>query len=201
MITRRVSMSEERRAVTVLALRTGALAAGQAPPARLNQPEKETRMSTLKFRMAAALFALGALALSATVATEVRAQTPAVDPAAAQILKRMTDYLGSLQQFSVHTQNTLEDLLDSGHRVDFDVSASVIVGRPNKLRAERKGDLVEPDLLLRRQDSDAVQPVRQGLRDGACTRDDRGDARLRARVARARPPGRRPGLPRTPSRC
>jgi hypothetical protein len=100
-------------------------------------------MKTLNLRMAAALFALGVLALSATVPTEVRAQAPAVDPAATQILQRMTDYLGSLRQFSVHTQNTLEDVLDSGHRVDFDVSASVIVSRPNKLRAERRGDLID----------------------------------------------------------
>ena len=48
---------------------------------------------------------------------------------ATKILQRMTDYLGSLKQFSVHTQNTLEDLLASGHRVDFDVSANVIVSR------------------------------------------------------------------------
>jgi len=135
-------MSEGRRAVTVLAPQTGALAAGQVPPIRLSQPEKETSMSTLNFRMAAALLALGALALSAIVPTEVRAQAPAVDPAATKILQRMTDYLGSLQQFSVHTQNTLEDVLDSGQRVDFDVSASVIISRPNKLRAERVGDLI-----------------------------------------------------------
>ncbi len=100
-------------------------------------------MRPFKFKRAAALFALGVLALSATVFTEVRAQPPAVDSAATQILQRMTDYLGSLQQFSVHSQNTLEDVLDSGHRVDFDVSASVIVSRPNKLRAERRGDLID----------------------------------------------------------
>jgi hypothetical protein len=88
------------------------------------------------------VLAFGVLALSATIATEARAQAPAVDPAATQILKKMTDYLGSLQQFSVHTQNTIEDLLDSGQRVDFDVAAKVIISRPNKLRAERVGDLV-----------------------------------------------------------
>jgi hypothetical protein len=100
-------------------------------------------MSISRFRMVAAAFALGVISLAATVATEVRAQTPAVDPAATQILKRMAEYLGSLQQFSVHTQNTLEDLLDSGHRVDFDVSANVVISRPNKLYAERKGDVVD----------------------------------------------------------
>ena len=73
-------------------------------------------MNRLNFRKAAALFAVGVLALSATVSTEVRAQAPAVDPAATQILKRMTDYLGSLKQFSVRTQNTIEDLLDRGTR-------------------------------------------------------------------------------------
>ncbi len=99
-------------------------------------------MSTLNFRMTAALCTLGVLALLAIVATEVRAQAPAVDPAATKILRRMTDYVGSLKQFSVRTQNTLEDELDTGQRVDFDIAASVIVSRPNRLRAERKGDLV-----------------------------------------------------------
>jgi hypothetical protein len=97
-------------------------------------------MKTLKFRMAVTLFAVGVLALSVAVSTEVWAQAPGVDPAATQILKQMTDYLGSLQQFSVRTQNTLEDELDSGHRVDFDVSARVTVSRPNKLHSERRGD-------------------------------------------------------------
>jgi hypothetical protein len=89
------------------------------------------------------LFALVMFALSATISTEVRAQAAAVDPAATEILKRMTDYLGSVKQFSVHTQNTIEDVLNSGHRVDFEVSANVIISRPNKLRAERKGEMVD----------------------------------------------------------
>ena len=100
-------------------------------------------MRKLKFKIAAGLFAFGVLALSATVSMDVRAQAPAVDPAATQILQRMNNYVGSLKQFSVHTQNTLEDMLDSGHRVDFDVSAEVIVSRPNRLHAARKGELVD----------------------------------------------------------
>ena len=100
-------------------------------------------MRIANFRMAVALFALGVFALAAAVSTEVRAQAPAVDPAATQILQKMTDALGSLKQFSVHTQNTLEDVLESGHRVDFDISASITVSRPNRLRAERRGDLID----------------------------------------------------------
>ena len=65
-----------------------------------------------------------------------------METAATGMLKKMTDYLASLQQFSVHTENTLEDLLDSGQRIDLGVSASVTISRPNKLRAERKGELL-----------------------------------------------------------
>ena len=100
-------------------------------------------MDVLKLRTAATVFALGVLVLAATVTTDVQAQDPQVDPAATRTLKRMTDYLGGLQKFSVHTQSTLEDELESGHRIDLDVSASVLVSRPNKLFAERKGDLID----------------------------------------------------------
>jgi hypothetical protein len=100
-------------------------------------------MKRLNFRMTAVFFVLGVMGLSAAVSTELRAQGPAVDPAATKILKRMTGYTGRLKQFSVHTQNTIEDLLDSGHKVDYDVSASVIVSQPNKIRAERKGDRID----------------------------------------------------------
>lgn len=75
-------------------------------------------------------------------ALESRAEMSAVDPAAVEILKKMTDYLGGAKQFSVHTQNTLEDFTASGDRIDLDVSANVLVSRPNKIRSERKGDLV-----------------------------------------------------------
>ena len=48
-----------------------------------------------------------------------------------------------MKQFSVKTQNTIEDLTDSGHRVDYDVSATVTVSRPNKLKAQRMGGLID----------------------------------------------------------
>ena len=99
-------------------------------------------MATGNFRIASAVIALVVLTLSVSVPMQVNAQA-AVDPAAKQTLKRMTDYLDSLKQFSVHTQTTLEDLLDSGQRIDSDVSASVTISRPNKLRAKRQGELLD----------------------------------------------------------
>lgn len=60
-----------------------------------------------------------------------------IDPDALQILKRMTDYLGGLQQFAMHTENTYEDVLETGQKVQFGFSSDVVVQRPNKMRVER----------------------------------------------------------------
>src|SRR5512136_372434 len=102
---------------------------------------RRQKMKTWKRRIAVAWFALGVLTLLVTVSTDARAQAPAVDPAAVQILKRSTDFLDGLQQFSVDTHSMIEELHVSGHRVDYDLSAIVTVKRPNKLRAVRTGGL------------------------------------------------------------
>jgi hypothetical protein len=91
-----------------------------------------------------ALIALLASAtLSGTQAGEVGSAGLSVDPAARQILKNMCDYLGGLDQFSVDTQNTIQDLLEGGQKIDIDVSAQTLVSRPNKIRADRKGELID----------------------------------------------------------
>jgi hypothetical protein len=92
----------------------------------------------------AAAFALGALTLSAPL--RALAQTPAVDPAAVQKLERMSKFLDAQKQFSVRTQSTLEDLHESGHRVDHDLAANVVVKRPDRLRAMRVGGALDQRL-------------------------------------------------------
>jgi hypothetical protein len=83
----------------------------------------------------AAVFVLG---LSVGV---VPTQASAADPDAEQILKRMTDYLSSLQKFSLDTDNMLEEVLVSGQKIQYDFTSTVVIQRPNKLRSERTGDL------------------------------------------------------------
>ena len=100
-------------------------------------------MNTAKRGIVAAWFAVAVLTLSATVSADARAQTPAVDPAAVQKLKQMTEFLDSLKQFSVQTQNTIEDLHVSGHRIDKGLAANVTVKRPDKLRAVRASELMD----------------------------------------------------------
>jgi hypothetical protein len=83
------------------------------------------------------------MALMVAASTDAPAQAPAVDPVAVQKLKQMTAFLDSLPQFSVRTQNTIEDMHVSGHRVDYDLAANVSVKRPNKLHAAREGELMD----------------------------------------------------------
>jgi len=69
-------------------------------------------------------------------------QAQEVDPVAVDTLQRMTSYVSGLDQFSVHTENTFEDLLESGQRVDLDMAADVVINRPNQIVAKRSGELV-----------------------------------------------------------
>ncbi len=100
-------------------------------------------MNAWKDQVAAAAIAVAVLTLSAIVSTQARAQSPAVDPAAVQRLKQMSEFLDGLQQFSVQTQNIIEDLHVSGHRVNKDVVANVTIKRPDKLRAVRDGESMD----------------------------------------------------------
>jgi len=87
-----------------------------------------------KITTAAMLFAI----TTAWVAVpNAQAQDTAVDPVAVQKLRQMTDYMRALPYFRVRTENTLEDTLDSGQRVDNDVTSIVTLRRPDKLRVAR----------------------------------------------------------------
>lgn len=87
-------------------------------------------------RLAAALFAALLIAAAPARATDI-------DPTATDALQRMSNYLGGLQQFSVHTQADVEVLHGSDQRIDYAISAQLAVSRPDKLRSERNGDPVD----------------------------------------------------------
>ena len=84
--------------------------------------------------------AIGALV---TLSAATQAQSAGVAPEAKRILKASTDFLAGQQRFSADTRNTLEIVLKSGQKIEFNSTARQSVQRPNKLRSERSGDLVE----------------------------------------------------------
>ena len=71
------------------------------------------------------------------------AQGAGIDATAQRLLKASTDFVASQRSFSADTRNTLEVVLTSGQKIEFNHAARVAVQRPNKLRAERSGDLVD----------------------------------------------------------
>ncbi len=72
-------------------------------------------------------------------------QSSAIEPKADQLLRKMSDYLGGIQQFSVQTENSLEVVLRSGEKIQYINPAELFMKRPNKLRADRKGDIVNQE--------------------------------------------------------
>src|SRR5262245_15267241 len=75
------------------------------------------------------------------------AQPTGIDPQAEKLLRRMSDYLAGRQQFSLKAESTIEAVLTSGQKVQFDSPATAIVSRPNKLRAHRKGDILNQEFF------------------------------------------------------
>lgn len=95
------------------------------------------------------LIASSALMLSISVLFwpgAMLAQTVRVDPEAEKQLKATLDYLGSLQQFSVKTHNTIDEIIEPGQKVQFDFAATLTVQRPGKLLIERHGEAVDQAL-------------------------------------------------------
>src|SRR6185369_6219479 len=79
---------------------------------------------------AAALVGLMALSVSAAD------QKAALDPRADELLKRMGDYLGHAQFFSVSAEVWQDFQLSSGQRIQAGRTIELRVRRPNRLRAE-----------------------------------------------------------------
>jgi len=99
--------------------------------------------STFRSPLTAGLGRCCAIVALAVVSVAAQAQSAGIAPEAKQILKASTDFLSSQQRFSADTRNTLEIVLKSGQKIEFNSTGRQSVQRPNKLRSERSGDLVE----------------------------------------------------------
>lgn len=66
-----------------------------------------------------------------------------IDPEATRVLQESTRFLAGLERFSVRALSTIEAVLNSGQKIQFVHTARLSVQRPDRLKAERIGDLVE----------------------------------------------------------
>jgi len=74
-------------------------------------------------------------------------QPTGMQPEAQQLLRRMGDYLAAQKQFAVNTENSIEVVLKSGQKIQFDGPATAVVSRPNKMRAHRRSDLFNQEFI------------------------------------------------------
>lgn len=98
--------------------------------------------SPLSKRLTTTLARCCAIAAVAGLSAAAQAQPAGIAPEAQRLLKASTDFLAKQQQFSADTRITLEVVLKSGQKIELNHTARQSVQRPNKLRAERTGDLV-----------------------------------------------------------
>ena len=93
-------------------------------------------------RLSAAAFSLCLLALAPFGSAHEQMDAAAVDR-----LRHSLDYLAGMEAFSLEAHSSLEVVLLSGQKIQFDNSSRLTVQRPNKLHAERLGELVAQEFL------------------------------------------------------
>ena len=85
------------------------------------------------------------MAIACGIPAFALADTAGIEPQAEQLLRKMSHFLGQQSQFTVTTENTLEAVLTSGQKLQYDSPATLYVKRPNLLKASRKGTLVDQE--------------------------------------------------------
>lgn len=86
------------------------------------------------------------LGMTAGLPTNGESQPALIEPEADRLLQEMSAYMAEMVQFSVQAESTLEIVLKSGQKIQLDSPANLAIQRPDKLRADRKGDLVNQEL-------------------------------------------------------
>ena len=82
------------------------------------------------------------VALAAACPSVSLAQSSEVDDDAIQLLRRSTDYLARAKQFRVDVDATIEAVTSSGQKLQYGQRVAITVQRPDRLRAERVGELI-----------------------------------------------------------
>lgn len=106
-----------------------------------------------------AVCALAVLAVVALMPTAGQAQSGGVSEDASLLLKRMTEYVGQIPQLGLDTTNTLEVVLTSGQKLQFASDSRVIVQRPDRMRADRVGDVISQSLFYDGRTLTLLDPV------------------------------------------
>lgn len=70
----------------------------------------------------------------------VSAQAADVEPKADELLRKASDYLGTLKRFKIDAESTTDDLLSTGQKLQHTEGVVVSVQRPDRLRVDITGE-------------------------------------------------------------
>lgn len=75
-------------------------------------------------------------------------ESSAIEPEAAQVLRQMSDYMGSLESFRFRSTNTGDLVMPSGQQLQVGANVDIAIHRPNRFRVNRKGDLGDQEFYF-----------------------------------------------------
>jgi hypothetical protein len=71
---------------------------------------------------------------------------PAVDPKAEAVVRALGTRLKQIKSFSIEASDTIDDVLDTGQKVQYSHTRSITVTRPDKLVIKSSGDLMNNEV-------------------------------------------------------
>lgn len=97
----------------------------------------------IRAALLAGVFAAPALAIADenSVAAEQAAPSGPVSREAQAVVDRMTNYLRGLQEFSIESRSSRDEVVEFGYKLQHNERVNLVVARPNQLRADVTGDL------------------------------------------------------------
>jgi hypothetical protein len=101
-----------------------------------------------QFKKPVLILAVLATCLAMPLAAFAGESHRSIDPKADSIVKKMSNYMASLKQFSAETQNSYESILDSGQKLTFINNVKILIKRPGSLYAHRKGTIRNQEFFI-----------------------------------------------------
>lgn len=97
----------------------------------------------IKYSTLCSFLVLSIIGTSMLTPKLANAQDNAVEPEAQQILRKMSDYLSSLKEFTFQGDITNDAILFSGQKLQNSGTIDVSIRRPNRFYLTRKGNIVD----------------------------------------------------------
>jgi len=85
------------------------------------------------------MYGLSLLILSVSTPSVAQEKDASIDPKADSVLRQMSDYMDTLEQFTVRAENGMDTMLPSGQTLQLGRSMEISVRRPDRLRGNING--------------------------------------------------------------